>query len=505
MRRGAGDPHSDALPAAPQGDLTIQDRRETVLIGLDIGASGVDACAFSERGILVAAATMPLTTHHPYPGWAEQSPASWIEAALGALRLLKGKLGSSSPAAIGLTGQCPSGTLTDSTGTPRTSGLIFQDNRATDEARRIAVLLEPAAVRARTGSLPTHFQLAPKLLWLEAHDRVSRDAPLWLVQPRDLIGWRLTGEPATDPTHAGCTGLYDLHSGEWTHDWVEQLGLDWLRLPPILAPDTVLGGLTAQAAAETGFAVGIPVCLGAADNFCADLGMGAVLPGILGDTSGTSTCLDLSIVMPNSVAALSIYRHFLPELYFANTGLNATGAVLAWAAAALAGGDLASLEALAAAAPAVSDAPLLLPYLGEGDRFDAEARGIWHGLSLRHDPPRLARSVFEGLTFALRELLDGFDEAGQVIREVRLAGGGSRGNLWAGLKADIWGLPVRRAEVADATALGAALLAGTAIGLFRDLGAARDTAVRVGPPREPHPEAAAVYAELYARWRELRV
>jgi xylulokinase len=472
-----------------------------VLIGLDIGASGVDACAFSERGMLVATATMSLTTFHPYPGWAEQSPASWVDASLGALRLLRRLLGEASVAAIGLTGQCPSCALVDLNGIPRTTGLIFQDNRATDEARRITALIDPAAIQARTGSLPSHFQLAPKLLWLEAHGQVPYAAPLRLVQPRDLVGRRLTGEWMTDLTHAGCTGLFDLHSGDWIHEWIEQLGLAWLEFPPVRDAGTILGGLTAQAAAETGLAEGIPVCLGAADNFCADLGMGAVLPGILGDTSGTSTCLDLSVGAANSSSDLSIY---LPDLYFANTGLNTTGAVLAWAAAALSGADVARLEALATQAQPAGNAPILLPYLGEGDRIDSAARGNWYGLSLRHDPPRLARSVFEGLTFALRELLDGFNEAGHVIREVRLAGGGSRSDLWAGLKADIWGLPVRRAEVADATALGAALLAGTAIGLYRDLEAALGAAVRVGPPREPDPEAAPVYAELYARWRELR-
>ena len=475
-----------------------------MLIGLDIGASGVDACAFNERGILVATATVPLTTSYPGPGWAEQSPTSWVFAALGALRLLHGRLGKASVAAIGLTGQCPSCTLVDDMGAPRTTGLIFQDNRATEEARWIASLIDPAAMHARTGSWPSHFQLAPKLLWLAAHDPAVRGAPLWLVQPRDLIGLRLTGELATDPTHAGCTGLYDLHAGDWTRDWAEQLGLNWLGLPVIRGSGTLLGRLTALAAAETGLSIGIPVCLGAADNFCADLGMGAVLPGIVGDTSGTSTCLDLSIATPNATPALSMYRHFLPDLYFANTGLNATGAVLGWAASALAGADVPRLEAMASMAPPVSDAPLLLPYLGDGDRVDAGARGMWHSLSVRHDPARLARSVYEGLTFALRELLDGFSDAGHAIHEVRLAGGGSRGSLWAGMKADIWGLPVRRAEAVDATALGAALLAGAAIGLYRDLDQARDAAVRLGPSREPNGEAAAVYAELLARWRELR-
>jgi xylulokinase len=298
-----------------------------VLIGLDIGASGVDACAFTPTGDLVASACVPLTMQHPAPGWAEQSPAAWVAGALKALKLACSALQSGTPvAAIGLTGQCPSCTLIDGAGKPRTPGLTYQDNRATAEARRIGDRLGPEAIRTRTGLWPTHFQVAPKLLWLADHRPALRRESLTLAQPRDLVGHCLTGVLATDPTHAGCTGLYDLSAGDWARDWIAALHLDWLILPPILPSAATLGSLTAAAAEATGLPAGLPVCVGAADNFCADLALGAIGPGLLGDTSGTSTCLDLTIEMPDPAPALAIYRHVLPNLYFANTGLNATGA-----------------------------------------------------------------------------------------------------------------------------------------------------------------------------------
>ncbi|MDB5058944.1 MAG: hypothetical protein JWO59_2416 [Chloroflexi bacterium] len=474
------------------------------LIGLDIGASGVDACAFLPDGTLLATTTAPLTTYYPRPGWAEQDPAAWVAAAVEALRQMRQQLGSTPPAAIGLTGQCPSCTLIDEHGGALATGLIFQDNRATEEARRIAELLGAEAVRARTGLEPSHFLLAPRLLWLADRYSGLRRARPRLAQPRDLVGLHLTGMLATDATHAGCTGLYDLQRDEWTADWIRQLGLDWLDLPPIRRPTTLLGGLTAAAAALTGFPAGLPICLGAADNFCADLAMGATAPGVLGDTSGTSTCLDLSITVPDPAPALSLYRHFLPDLIYANVGLNATGAVLAWAAALLAGGDLVQLEAMASTAPPDCAAPLLLPYLGEGDRANAGARGAWHDLGLRHSPAQMARSVYEGLTFALRELVDGFRAAGHPITEARLAGGGSRSAFWSGLKADVWRLPVRQAIVADASALGAAMLAGVAVGVYPDLPAAQHAATRFEPARTPDPKNAEVYQQLYERWRVVR-
>jgi sugar (pentulose or hexulose) kinase len=318
------------------------------------------------------------------------------------------------------------------------------------------------------------------------------------------VGQFLTGVLATDATHAGCTGLFDLHTNDWAWDWRERLELGWLGLPPIQPAEMLLGRLTDHAAAATGLPKGLPVCVGAADNFCADLALGALIPGVLGDTSGTSTCLDLTIDRPDTTPSLAIYRHLLPGRYFADSGMNATGATLAWAATVLAGGDLARLETMASAAPPDPAAPLLLPFLADGERADAGAQGIWQGISLRHDPARLARSVYEGLTFALCELVDLYRTAGYAIGEVRLAGGGSRSVLWRQLKADIWGVPVRETTQPDATARGAALLAGVASGVFPDIPGAVATAVQPGTLRQPDRDRISLYAELHGRWQALR-
>jgi len=488
---------------------------DDLLVGLDVGTSAVDACAFTLSGLPVAVATVPLAVRYPHPGWAEQDAATWTRAALSALHKLAARLGpaAGAVAGIGLAGHCPSVGLADDDGTPLTPGVIYQDNRATAEAAHLAGILDPTRVRRRAGMLPAAFHGAPKAMWLGARQPQLRARHPWLVQPRDLVARRLTGVWGTDATHAGCTLLYDLFANAWAEDWAAALDLAWLRLPPILPPSSPVGRLSRSAAAETGLPAGLPVVMGAADNFCADLGLGAIVPGLLGDTSGTSTCLDLTIARPNGPGgpgapddpradpALSLYAHFAPDLLFANVGLNATGATVAWAARMLAGGGVARLEALAASAPPVVDAPLLLPYLSGGERVDARAAGAWHGLSLAHDPPRLARSVYEGLTFALRELVDGFRAAGLPIAEARLGGGGSRSAFWNGLKTDIWGLPVRAAAHTDATALGAAMLAGVGTGLYRDLEDATARAVRLGPEQAPDRTHAALYAELYGRWR----
>ncbi len=178
--------------------------------------------------------------------------------------------------------------------------------------------------------------------------------------------------------------------------------------------------------------------------------------------------------------------------------------MIAWAAQALANGEMARLEALASSAPPDPYAPLLLPYLAGGERTDAAAPAAWHGLALAHDRARLARSVYEGVTFALRELVDQFRAAGYPLVEARLGGGGARSRLWAGLKAEIWRLPVRVAAHADTTALGAAMLAGVASGVYRDLDDAARQAGRFATTHRPDPTSAAMYDTLYTRWHACR-
>src|SRR5207244_6648384 len=132
---------------------------------------------------------------YPHPGWAEQAAAAWPDAAATALRQLAARLGSdtSAVATIGLAGQCPSFALVDHAGAPLTRGLIYQDNRATAEAARIADVLGAARVRARTGMSPSQFYVAPKAMWLARHQPELRMRHPWLAQPRDLVAQRLTG------------------------------------------------------------------------------------------------------------------------------------------------------------------------------------------------------------------------------------------------------------------------------------------------------------------------
>ena len=144
--------------------------------------------------------------------------------------------------AIGLTGQCPSVVLVDRRGEPVSAGLIYRDNRASPQADAIRERFGDAAIHRRTGHLPSGFHIAPKLLWLRDHEPAVFARAALALQPRDLVALALTGEAATDGTHAAATLVFDLRGGDWDGGLLADLGLDRSLFPPIGRSDGVVGG-----------------------------------------------------------------------------------------------------------------------------------------------------------------------------------------------------------------------------------------------------------------------
>src|SRR6185312_10111641 len=227
----------------------MQANLSPLLVGLDIGTSGVRAQVFAQSGECIAEGRATFATSYPGAGRAEQQPSDWWQATVTALREIASQLGSTiqSIAGIGLSGQCPTFTYLLPSGHTAGPGLLYQDNRAVAEADALIRLFGAAAIHQRTGQAPSPFYVLPKLLWYKQQAEDQLPVGAMLVQPRDLIGWHLTGRCATDPTHAACTLAYDLLAHTWATDWLAETGLATLRWPEILAPDEVLGYLSPEA------------------------------------------------------------------------------------------------------------------------------------------------------------------------------------------------------------------------------------------------------------------
>ena len=482
-----------------------------VLVALDIGTSGARAVAFDLDGVRRFEVRRGYPTDSPRPGWAEQDPGQWRSSGLAALGELVVRLGPRSRVlAIGLTGQCPSVVLLDAAHRPVTPGLIYRDNRATAEAAWLRDTFGAEALHARTGHLPAAFHVAPKLRWLQRHVPDAWRRGALALQPRDWLGLTLTGEAATDGTHAAATLLYDLRSRGWAADLLDAMEIPGEWMPPLRASSEVIGGLRAAVAKRLGLQAGIPVVLGGADSQACALGAGVLAPGPVSEMGGSSTCLNAVVPEPLPILDVTHYPHVVGSSYTTETGINTSGAAVAWLADLLYGGragrarsrDYERLDVEAGAVAPGSDGVLVIPALGDGERTDPALRGAVTGLSLRHDRAVIARAVLEGVAHTIRDQLELLRAGGAPPTELRISGGDSRLATWNQIKADVTGLPVRTIP-GDATVTGVAMLAGIGIGVYRDVDAAVARCVRPGPVIEPDPASRARYDEASGRYRDL--
>jgi sugar (pentulose or hexulose) kinase len=482
-----------------------------VLVAVDVGTSGARAAAFDLEGLRRLEVRRPYATRSPRPGWAEQDPAAWRRAALSALAELVRRLGPHRRVlGIGLTGQCPSVCLVDQRGRPLGPGLIYRDNRAQAEAMAIRRRFGDAWMHERTGHLPAAFHIAPKLLWIQANEPARfREAAL-AFQPRDLIAQALTGEAATDGTHAAATLVYDLRAGDWDADLAEDIGLRASLFPPVRASWEPVGALRGRLAERLRLPAGTPVVLGGADSQTCALGAGVVSPGPVSEMAGSSTCLNAAVPQPLDELLVTHYPHVVAGPFTTETGINTTGAAAAWVADLLyagrrghaSGAEYERLDREAAQVPPGSDGVLALPVLGEGERTDPDLRAAITGLSLRHGRAALARAVLEGVAFTIRSQLALLTGGGAAVTELRVSGGDARLRTWNRIKADVTGLPVAIVP-GDAAVTGVAMLAGLGAGVYRDVPEAIDRCVRFADRFEPDPANAEAYEDAYAAFQEL--
>lgn len=482
-----------------------------VLVAVDVGTSGARAVAFDLEGRRLLEVRRAYPTRTPRPGWAEQSAAEWRSASLASLAELVRRLASRSRVeAISLTGQCPSVVLVDARGRAVGQGLTYRDNRATAEAEEIRARFGAAAMHARTGHLPAAFHIAPKLLWLRRHDPGAWRSAALALQPRDWVVLGLTGEAVTDGTHAAATLVYDLHGRRWDDELLAGLDLPPTLFPRIGRSDEVVGTLRPSIAARLRLPASTRVVLGGADSQACALGAGVVGPGPVSEMAGSSTCLNAVVTEPLDTLEVTHYPHVIGDGFTTETGINTTGAAVAWVADRLYGGrrgragpaDYERLNGEASTVQPGADGLLFVPVLGDGERTDAALRGAITGLSLRHDRGAIARAAFEGVAFTIRAQLELLHAGGTRVTELRVSGGDARLSTWNQVKADVTGLVVRTFP-GDAATSGVAMLAGLGAGVYRDAADAIARCVQPGPQIWPDPKAVARYQAMYRAHRAL--
>lgn len=448
------------------------------LLGLDIGTTAVKAQLYdSDSGGAVASAARPTPTQHPRPEWAEHDPLALWHAIAACIRETLERAPQARPiAALAVASMGEAGLPIDAQGQPLAPIIAYYDPRSMPQAERWRALMSAEQVHAISGQILRHVFGVMKLLWLrDTQPDVMRRMGYWL-SVGDFVIWQLTGRAATDPTLASRTMLYDQRSGAWSPELLALAGLDATMLPTVLPSGSVVGGVTERAAALTGLPVGTPVATGGHDHLCGGLAAGVTRPGEVLCSIGTAASLLVPTAQFNGGGelfrfGLSHYR-YVNDCWILQAGLSAAGAAQAWLAQMLRGGtapdDFAALEVAAAESPPGARGVLCLPHLrGSGTPMrDPDARAAFVGFTEHHGPGDMWRALVEGLAYWVRLNLTAITNATQEpIEALTLIGGGARGALLPQALADITGLPVQIPAIAEASAYGAAMLAGRAVGV----------------------------------------
>jgi xylulokinase len=486
--------------------MTSQDR----LLGIDVSTTGAKALLIDSAGKVIASATTPLALSTPRPLWSEQDPRDWWDGVRQSIQKVLHESGVTGPAisAIGLTGQMHGLVLLDDRGEVLRPAILWNDQRTGAQCEAIRARLGRERLIQITGNDALTGFTAPKILWVQENEPEIYARARHILLPKDFIRYKLTGEFAMDKADGSGTILFDLKQRNWSAVVLEALDIPAEWLPPTYEGPQVTGTLSAQAAAETGLSPGTPVVGGGGDQAAQAVGVGAVLPGIIALTLGTSGVVfattEAALIEPQG--RLHAFCHAVPDRWhFMGVMLSAAGS-LQWYRDALAPGTgFGELVEEAGQAPPGSEGLLFLPYL-TGERTphpDPLARGAWVGLTVRHGRSHLTRAVLEGVAFGIKDSFTLIQGAGLgAIEQVRISGGGARSSLWQQILADVLGAELVTVNTTEGAAYGAALLASVGAGYYGSVPEACKAAVRITGSTHPSGNTG-IYQDCYPLYRAL--
>jgi xylulokinase len=481
------------------------------LLGIDVSTTGVKALLIDADGNVVGSANteQPLST--PYPLWSEQDPADWWNGAVSSIRqvLRETNVAGEAVQAVGLTGQMHGLTLLDEKGTVLRPAILWNDQRTGAQCDEIRSRLGRSHLIALTGNDALTGFTAPKILWVQQNEPDIYARVRHILLPKDYVRYCLTGAFAIDRADGSGTILFDLTTRDWSPEMLRALEIQPGWLPKTYEGPEVTGEISSEAAAQTGLRAGTPVTAGGGDQAAQAVGVGAVQPGIVALTLGTSGVVFATTGQPfiEPEGRLHAFCHSVPgRWHLMGVMLSAAGS-LRWFRDTMApGSGYDDLLAPAAQVPALSEGLLFLPYL-TGERTphpDPLARGAFAGLTIRHGLDHMTRSVLEGVAFGLRDSFELIKSAGlESIQQVRVSGGGARSMLWRQILADVFNAELVTVNTTEGAAFGAALLAGVGTGVWRSVDEACTATVRQTGSTSPTSSGAARYDQGYAVYRQL--
>jgi len=482
------------------------------LLGLDIGTSGVKALLVSPEGKIISGKTESYPLATPHSGWVEQSPYDWWEATIKVIKETVSNIpiDSSQIKGISLSGQMHSSVFLNEKMEVIRPAILWSDTRTSGQCKEIY---------AKAGGLDQliHYVsnpalegfTAPKILWLKENEPENYQKVKHILLPKDYIRYRLTNELFTEVSDAAGTLLFEVIKKRWSTGLLKKLEIDPDLLPPVLNSFDLAGRITKPIAEKTGLKFATPIVAGGADNACGAVGSGIIREGRVMVSIGSSGVVLAHTNNPQAdqEGRIHLFNHACPDSWYMMGVSLSAGISYEWLEKKLFNHRLsyAKLDQLAEEIEPGSEGLIFLPYL-YGERTphnDANARGVYFGISGKHDQRYFTRAVLEGVTFALKDSLELIKDKGVKIKEIRAIGGGAKSRVWQQILADILGKKINLLNVEEGPALGAALIAGVGVGVYSSFAEAVNGIVKVRKTIVPRTQNTEKYNQYYQLYKKL--
>lgn len=488
------------------------------LLSLDIGTTHLKGGAFTVKGEPVVVKLVGTPVADLGEGRAIYHPDVLWESVSGLLRQVTGELPPGAKIlAIAVASMGEAGLLVDVKGEPLTPIIAWYDSRGREVVNDWVYSFGAERTFSISGLSPDYIYSLMKLLWIKRWEpELLSRAHKWLCM-MDYIIYKLTGEFATDYSIASRTMVFDIHGRDWSREIAEFAELDIELFPRAYQGGTVVGRVTDKASSSTGLAKGVPVCTGGHDHICGAFAAGVFAPGKALDSLGTAESLVLAFsevpaVNLETVRGFGLGCHVVGNAYYLLGGINSSGLSIEWFRHEFGYKEqwLAKERNVSIYDVLIEEARkssvgagglMFIPHMrGAGPpNPDPHSRAAFLGMRDYHQRKDCLRAILEGLALEFASVLDGSEEVlGLTVPKLLAIGGGTKNQLLMEIKAAVLGRPIEIPLVQESTLLGAALLGGLGVGVYRDEYDALSSTYQVSCTYEPDPVLTREYASIYA-------
>lgn len=474
-------------------------------IGIDLGTSAVKLLMMDETGYILQTISETYPIDYPKPGWSEQNPEDWWAAVVRGLSKMTAKVDAGQIAGVSFGGQMHGLVILDANDQVIRPAILWNDGRTEEETKYLNEVIGRQKLLAWTGNVAFAGFTAPKLLWLKRHEPENFAKIQKIMLPKDYIAYKLSGVFGTDVSDASGTLLFDVRARAWSEDMMDICDVYIDQLPQIYESYEMTGHVTAQAAEITGLSTQCAVAAGAGDNAAAAVGTGTVGDGSCNISLGTSGTLFIAsdTFKADTNDALHAFCHADGHYHLMGCMLSAASCNQWWSDHILKtadyDGEQANIHNLG------ENHVFFLPYL-MGERSphnNPKARGTFTGMTMDTTRQDMTQAVMEGVIFGLRDSLEIAKALGVCPKKTKICGGGAKSRLWRMMTANILGMPVEVLEHEEGPALGGAILAAVACGVFKNVKEASEKIVKIAETVFPDSALVTKYEDKYRRFAKI--